>query len=215
MVEGRKGRRGAALKPAVAFDLDNVVVDILESARAAAAAVADIQASAVLDTWLYSSPFTHGDPDVAMRLVTSHDFWQREDILASARPIEGAREALWRLHDAGMLRGYVTRRAERAMGITKAWLEFHGFPGAGLHHVGHHEEMRNYDSCKAETCLRIGATHLVDDSQHEAASALRRAVTPILVDHPLGRAARHAWLLENPGVALARDAVEAVDLLIG
>lgn len=201
------------MKPTVAFDLDNVVVDILEAAREAAAALAGIEIAAVEDTWTYSAPFTHSDAGVAARLATSHDFWQREDILAAAHPIEGAREALWRLQEANMLRGYVTRRADRAMGITKAWLEFHGFPSASLHHVGHSEEMRNYDSCKAEICLRIGATHLVDDSQHEAEAALRRGIVPILVDHPLGRAARHAWLLEHPEVTLARDAVEAVGML--
>lgn len=215
MDQGRRERRSTALRPAVAFDLDNVIVDIVESARSAAAALADVDPGSLIDTGIYATPFTHPDPELASLIVTNHEFWQRDDVLACSKPLPGAREALWRLHDAGMLRGYVTRRAERAMGITRAWLEFYGFPSSGLHHVGHHEEMRNYDSCKAETCLRIGATHLVDDSHREADSAVRRGVVPILVDHPLGRLARQAWQLEHPDVIIVPDASAAVEHLIG
>lgn len=197
----------------VAFDLDNVVVDIVEAAREAVAASAGVPAADIFDTHVYYAPFGHVDANVSRLLATPHEFWQREDVLAAARPLPGAREALVRLHDAGMLAGYVTRRAGRARGITRAWLEIHDMPVVDLHLVGHHEAHRNYEGCKARVCLEIGATHLVDDSQREAEDAVRLGVTPILVDHPLGREARTAWLKLNPGVFLARDAGHAVDHL--
>jgi hypothetical protein len=199
--------------PMVAFDLDNVVVDIVEAAREALAASAGVPASQIFDTHVYYAPFGHVDAAVMPLLATPHDFWQREDVLAAARPLAGAREALVRLHEAGMLAGYITRRAGRARGITRAWLEIHDMPSVDLHLVGHHDARHNHDGCKARVCLDIGATHLVDDSQREAEDALRLGVTPILVDHPLGREARAAWLALNPDVFLARDAGHAVDHL--
>jgi len=213
MDSGRQEGRRPTLKASVAFDLDNVVVDILEAARFAAAASAGIKADDVVDTGIYYAPFHHPRSDIAALLATPHEFWQREDILAAAPPMPGAREALRRLADAGMLTAYVTRRAGKARGITQAWLEIHGMPLVPLHHVGHHEADRNHEACKARTCLDIGATHLVDDSQHEAESALRHGITPILIDHPLGRRARNEWLGSHPGVTIARDAAHAVDML--
>ena len=201
------------MRAGVAFDLDNVVVDILQAARYAAAATAGIPVEAVVDTGIYYAPFHHACGGVAALLATPHEFWQREDILAAAPPMPGARAALMRLANAGMLTAYVTRRAGKARGITQAWLEIHGMPMVPLHHVGHHEADRNNEACKARTCLDIGATHLVDDSQHEAESALRHGITPILIDHPLGREARTEWLVAHPHVILARDAAHAVDIL--
>lgn len=198
----------------VAFDLDNVLFNILEAARSALANDNRIDRSEILDTWIYFAPFTHADPAVAARLVTDHDFWQREDVISSVTPLPGAVEAMKRLDREGMLGGYVTRRPPKAMGITRATLEFNGFPARDLYAVGHDVADRNHDACKAETCIAMGATHLVEDSQHEAASALVRGISPILVDHPLGRALRNEWHELHPRVPLARDAAHAVEMLL-
>ncbi len=200
--------------PTVAFDLDNVVVDILHSARIAAAALAEVDPGEVVDTGIYYAPFAHADPARAALMVTDHDFWQLRDILENARPMDGAVDALWRLSHSGRLRGYVTRRAPDVEDVTRSWIERHGLPPATLRHVGHLEALRNRDACKAEICHAIGATHLVDDSQDEADSALGRGIVPILVDHPLGREAREAWRSRNPQVALVPDAASAVELLL-
>jgi hypothetical protein len=198
----------------VALDLDNVLVDILESARIAVAALAGIEPASLVDTGVYATPFTHPDEEVSRRIVTDHHFWQRDDVMAASRPLPGARDAAVRLADAGVLAGYVTRRSIRARGITAAWLDLHDFPRSEMRFVGHHEAHLNHDACKAEECLALMATHLVDDSQAEAGRALDRGVVPILVDHPLGRVARDEWLRAHPGVAVAPDIAAAVSMLL-
>lgn len=202
------------MKAKVAFDLDNVVVDILESARRTAAAMAGVEHDVILDTWTYATPFSHEDPVVAALIVTDHVFWQKHEILLQATVMEGAVEAIRRLHDAEMLAGYITRRAPNARDLTLEWLRVNGLPDVALHHVGHEDEALNHAMCKADICLEIGATHLVDDSQHEVQRALDKGIIPILVDHPLGRAARMEWLSQRPHVMLARDAVHAVEMLL-
>lgn len=198
----------------VALDLDNVLVDILESARIAVAALAGIDPTSLVDTWVYATPFTHPDESVSRLIVTDHHFWQRDDVMAASRPLPGARDAAMRLANAGILAGYVTRRSLRAKGITGAWLDLHDFPKAEMRFVGHHEADRNNAACKAEECLALKATHLIDDSQAEAGRAVDRGITAILVDHPLGRIARNDWLAANTGVPLATDVAEAVSLLL-
>jgi hypothetical protein len=214
MAPGRQACRGAALIPKVALDLDNVIVDIVESARMAVAVLAGVEPGDLVDTGLYASPFTHPDPEVARLIVTDHDFWQREDVLAGARPLPGARNAVWRLHDAGGLAGYVTRRSIRARGITAAWLDLHDFPAAQMRFVGHHEQHQNHAACKAEECIDLQATHLIDDSQAEAGRAMERGIVAILVDHPLGRIARSHWLADHPGVRLAPDIASAISIIM-
>lgn len=201
-------------KPMVALDLDNVIVDILESARHVISHDVQVSVSEIRDTGVYSAPFTHEDPEIADKVVTSHDFWQRAEVLATATPLPGALQAVNRLDGNGQLVGYITRRSPRAQGITRAWLELQGFPMKPVHFVGHDDADMNQTACKAEICIRIGATHLVDDSQKEAASAIARGVSVILIDHPLGRKARDEWLARHPDITLARDAGHAIDMLI-
>lgn len=198
----------------VAFDLDNVVVDIVAAARDALAAAAGIPAAEIVTTSDYKAPFSHPDAAIRKRLATPHEFWQREDVLAAAKPLPGARRALMDLAEAEMLAAYITRRAPRARGITQAWLEIHDMPTVPLHLVGHHDVLRNGDACKARICRDIGATHLVDDSQHEAERALPFGIAPILVDHPLGRPMRSAWRSMHPEVVMVDDATDAAAWLL-
>lgn len=197
----------------VAFDLDNVVVDILASARMKAAARAGIDARDVLDTHVYAAPFTHPDPSVAALVATDHDFWQDLGMLRAATPMPGAIAALRALAQVDALGAYVTRRAPNAREVTLDWLQRVGAPEAELAMVGHEDADHNHAACKADVCLMLGMTHLVDDSEGEAERAMRRGVSPILVDHPLGRARRTEWLARHPGIPLARDAAHAVQML--
>jgi hypothetical protein len=203
-----------AVKPIVAFDLDNVVVDIIAAAKNVVAAMVSVDPDEIIVTDQYNTPFTHSHPEMAKALVVTHDFWQRDDLLASCVPIEGSLEALWKLYEANQLRAYVTRRSTISKGITDAWLDLHGYPPVHAYHVGHCRKELNYEACKAEICLELGATHLVDDSQKEAQSAITKGVIPVLVDHPLGRSARYEWLKSYPSVGIVKNAAEAVDLLM-
>lgn len=197
----------------VACDLDNVVVDILDSARKAVAASASVEISEIVDTHIYWAPFHHHDEVIAQKLATPHEFWQCTTMLASAPPLPGAINALDRMARFGRLAGYVTRRAPSARTVTLEWIDRNKAPRAPLMMVGHEKSEDNHIACKADICLTIGATHLIDDSQEEAARALARGIIPILIDHPLGREKRYAWLAENPQVALARDITHAVEML--
>lgn len=198
----------------VAFDLDNVVVDILHSATAEMAAATGIPVDEIGMTWNYDSPFTHADPGTAARLLPDNAFWQRENVIMNARPMPGAIDALNTLHRRGMLAGYVTRRAPETRPATLHWLRRGGAPDVPLHTVGHIDRALCHDRCKSDACLAMEATHLVDDNPHEVARVLAASVCAVLVDHPLGRAARRKWHDRNRHVVLVDDAAGAVRHLL-
>lgn len=214
MAEGGRRGRDPAVRARVAFDLDNVVFDIMNAALRVKAADIGIATSDITMTWKYHDPFSHSDPDVHRLLRTDHDFWMRDDMLASCLPLVGAVEALNRLHDAGMLVAYVTRRSGTSRIVTERCLRSAGCPPVTLSMVGDVDAGRNHAVCKARTCLDLGATHLVDDSQSEIASALAEGMRGILVDHPLGREARNQWRRSHASVPLASDAAHAVEMIL-
>ena len=198
---------------AVAVDLDGVVADIVVSARMAAAGNAGIRVEDVVDTGIYWAPFSHPDAALRERLATGHSFWQRADVLEGAPAVPGAITALDRLHASGRLAAYVTRRPPSVRGLTLSWLGRKRAPAVPLLMVGHDDGDRNHLTSKADMCIAIGATMLVDDSHQEVAEALGRGLGALLVDHELGREARHAWRRANPGTPLVHDLDHAVRMI--
>lgn len=197
-----------------AVDVDNVICDTLAGARAAKVRATGIDPRHIVDTFLYGSPFTHGDPAIARLLLTPHSFWTDPEIFIDCPPIPGAADALNRAAGVGRLAAYVTRRSDTLADITVEWLRVHGFPSVPLHFVGHDDEALNHELSKSAACHAAGATHLVDDSQGEAAEALANGIQPILVDHPLGRNERNLWISAHPQVPLAADVSAAIDMLL-
>jgi beta-phosphoglucomutase-like phosphatase (HAD superfamily) len=198
----------------VAFDIDNVLCDIIASAKRILAKDADIPVDEVILTNVYHRPFDHAVPEIAIRMRVDHAFWDREDLLSSCPAMPGAVEAVNRLHDHGMLAAYVTRRPASVRSVTEPWMRAMGFPMVPIYHVGTTDAQTTYEVCKSTVCHRIGATHLVDDHATEIATAKAAGIEVIVVDADIGRDRRMELLAENPGVMVARDAAHAVEMLI-
>lgn len=199
----------------IAFDIDNVLGDIISSARAALARDHGVPVERVVLTGIYHSPFSidDGGGDTLIRL--DHAFWDRDDVLKNSPVIPGAVDAVRRVAEAGSLAGYVTRRPGSVREVTQDWLDRGGFPSAPLHHVGTNDASTTYDLCKSSACRILGATHLVDDHATEIDKARRNGIDVVVVDAEIGRAARHAILEDHPEALLARDVGHAVELLLG
>jgi hypothetical protein len=198
----------------IAFDIDQVLADIIQGARSVLAADLGISPESIVDTFEYSQPFTHGNPDLAARLVVEHSFWDREDLLTTCPVVPGAAEAVRRVHDAGHLAGYITRRPGHVSHLTTGWLAANGFMQAPVHHVGTGDAATNFDRCKSAACKMIGATHLIDDHATEVTTAGAAGICVVVVDTPVGRRERHEALLLRPQTLVARDAAHAVQLLL-
>ena len=194
----------------IAFDIDNVLGDIIASARAVLARDLGVEQDAIVLTNVYWQPFTHEDPVIASALTLDHAFWDRSDVLRGSPPLPRAVEAVTMAHESGNLAGYVTRRPETVRGITQQWLDAHGFPPAPLRHVGTVEVDTKYDTCKSTACREIGATHLIDDHATELSTALAAGIEVVVVDAPIGREARMRALEDNPEAALVDDVHDAV-----
>ena len=199
----------------VAMDLDNCVLDVTQSAHRAIAAELGVPVEEVINTGIYNATFTHADPALAARIVLDHDFWRRRDVLDGVPPMPGAVEALWRLHDAGVLVSYVTRRAPESAELTLASLRAAGCPDVPVHFVGGSSSETAFATCKSEACCLDGATVLLDDSIDEARTALSAGIRVILLDPPVGRVARHAFLAANPHIEHCHDLAAAVERLLG
>lgn len=198
----------------IALDLDNVVVDILVSARESLAADIGVESSTILDTWIYEQPFTHEDPVIREKMTLEHEFWQREDVLLKAPAMRNAVAAVRTLDRFGLLGAYITRRPGKTYDLTARWLEENGLPDKPLYTVGHEQKDLNHESCKADVCISIGATHLIDDSAFEIERAISKGLTGIIVDHPLAKEKRSEWIKLNPRAKVVRDLSHAVDILI-
>lgn len=196
-----------------ALDLDNVIVDIMASARAVTAADHGLAIDAVIETNVYWDPFTHADPDIAERLKPEHSFWDREEVLLGAPMLDGSREAAWRLHDAGLLACYITRRPPSVDSITIRWLRDNGYPDLPVIHVGHTDRELYFNLCKSAACIEYGVTHMVDDQPHEIETLTEAGIRTILVDAPVGREKRREFMASNPHIPVADDLRHAVDLL--
>lgn len=199
----------------IAFDIDNVLGDIISSARAALARDHGLPVTSIGLTGIYHSPFSVDDGSGETLIRLDHAFWDRDDVLTGSPVIGGAVAAVTRVAEAGALAGYVTRRPDSVRGITQDWLDRSGFPVAPLHHVGTNDAATTYDLCKSSACRILGATHLVDDHATEIDKARRNGIDVVVVDADIGRDARHAILADHPEALLARDVSHAVDLLLG
>lgn len=198
----------------IAFDIDNVLGDIVTSARRVLASDLGVAEEEIILTNVYWRPFTHEDPVIADSLVLDHAFWDRRDVLEGSPVLPRAVEAVRMAERAGALAGYVTRRPEAVRAITQAWLDGNGFPKAPLHHVGTDDAGTTYDRCKSTACRIIGATHLIDDHATEITTALSAGIEVVVVDAPVGREARMIALNDNPGTCLVNDAHEAVEHIL-
>lgn len=198
----------------IGSDLDNVIVNILESARAVVANDLNIPIGEIRDTFLYWNPFTHDDPTVAARIQLDHAFWNRPDVLGDSAPVEGSLEAAWRLFDAGLLNCYITRRAPEAAEVTRSWLSDHRFPNLPIEHVGTVASETYYATCKSIACARHGVTHMIDDHAHEAEALMRAGVEVVVVDAPIARIERHEFIGRHPHIRMVGTMSEAAEVLL-
>lgn len=198
----------------IGSDLDNVIVNILESARTVIARDLGLPVEEILDTHKYGNPFSHADPDIAKLINLDHVFWNREDVLFESHPIEGSLDALWRLHDADILACYITRRAPHVSDLTRQWLQAHGYPPVPVEHVGTLSTDTYYATSKSSVCARYNVTHMIDDHALEAESLMRAGIEVILVDAPIAKAERHAFIAKHPHIRMVATAADAVDLLL-
>jgi hypothetical protein len=199
----------------VAVDVDNVLADIVTSARMTLAQDVGVPVDEIILTGAYHRPFGHEDPAIAEKLVLDHAFWDRPEVLLRCPVLPGAREAMWRLHEAGMLAGYVTRRPGAVADLTREWHSAVGMPPAEMRFVGTTDASTTYDQCKSVACREIGATHLIDDHADEFATARAAGVEVIVVDAEVGRRKRMEVLAGHPEAVLVADAAEAVEVILG
>lgn len=197
----------------IGLDLDNVIVDIMASARAVTAADHGLVIEEVIETNVYWDPFTHADPSIAGRLKPDHSFWDREEVLLGAPMLEGSLNAVLRLHVAGLLACYITRRPPSVAALTVRWLLENGYPDLPVIHVGHTDRELYFNLCKSSACIEHGVTHMVDDQPHEIETLMEAGIRTILVDAPVGREKRREFMASNPHVPVATDLKHAVDLL--
>ncbi|AXK43717.1 hypothetical protein [Erythrobacter aureus] len=197
----------------VGLDLDNCVVGIMASAREAMARDLSIPVSDIIETQIYWEPFTHNDPQIAQKLKPDLAFWDREDVLLGAPALPDAIEAAHRLHDAGLLACYITRRPNAVAHLTQQWLDHRSAPPVPTFHVGSTDKDDYFAQCKSHACKKLGVTHMVDDQPHEACSLSEAGINVILIDAPIGRANRHEFIAANPHIPVAANLPLAVDLL--
>lgn len=195
-------------------DLDNVIIAIIESARRLMAADLGIPLAEIEETNIYWDPFTHADPAIAEKLKPSFAFWNREELLTGCEPLPGAHEAAWRLYDANLLACYITRRPPDVAHLTTAWLKAHCMPPVPVEHVGAAAGETYFGTCKSTICRRYGVTHMIDDHAGEADMLAKAGIEVILVDAPIGQAARHEFLASHPHIRIAPDVMGAAKLLL-
>jgi hypothetical protein len=198
----------------VAIDVDNVLADIISSARLTLAEDLGIDASDIVLTNAYHQPFGHPDPAVAARLVIEHAFWDRPEVLSRCPVIPGSLDAVLRLEDHGILAGYVTRRPAAVRGLTEEWMASSGFPDRPRRFVGTTDAGTAYDTCKSIACRELGATHLVDDHADEFSTARAAGIEVVVVDADIGRDRRMEALRDHPDAILVASMAQAADLLI-
>lgn len=195
----------------VALDLDHCVVDLASQARAVLAADLGVPVDEIYETYVYHTCFAHADPEINARISLDHSFWEREEIMAGAHPMPGAVDAVWRIHKAGRLRAFVTRRSPTLASVTLNWLRRQRLPNVKAHFVGHNDPALAYAHCKTHACRASGATMMVDDSPAEIARVVDGGLGAILIDAPVGRAARHAFLAARPDILCLPSLVEVAD----
>ena len=199
----------------IGLDLDNVIVDIMASARSVMASDHGLALEEVIETHVYWDPFTHEDDEIAPLLKPQHSFWDRKEVLMGAPVLPGAQEAVLDLNRANLLACYITRRPPLVERHTLQWLKNHGFPVLPVVHVGHTDKSLYFNQCKSSACIEHGVTHMVDDQPHEIESLHAAGIETILVDAPVGRVKRHEFMQQNPHIRVATDIRQAAEILFG
>lgn len=170
----------------VALDIDAVLCDLLGSCRHTCADYLGVPADELTMGENYWLPYEHADAALTDRLRTAmFEMWTRPETILRAQPVTGGLKLATTLAAAGRLKSYITRRPPEVDQLTARWLAEHGFPldGVELHHVGGTNE------CKSVTARAVGAELLIDDSVHEATSALGNGLHVVMVAMPYNRAA--------------------------
>jgi hypothetical protein len=171
---------------AVALDIDAVLCDLVGGCRATCAEFLGVAPEELSLGDNYYVPWEHKDPALTARLApVMLDMWSRERTILGAMPVAGGLALASTIAAAGRLRSYITRRPPEVDFLTARWLREHGFPldGVELHHVG------GTNACKSVTARAVGAELLIDDSVHEATSALANGMHVVMVAMPYNRAA--------------------------
>gem|GEM_PF-5192256 len=168
----------------VALDIDAVLCDLIGSCRHTAAEYLGVPEHELTFGGDYFTPYHHDDPALVEKLRGAMwELWSREDTILRALPVPGGRDLAAALAGEGRLASYITRRPPQVDRLTARWLETHGFPldGVELHHVG------GTNACKSVTARAVHAEVLVDDSVHEAISALANGMHVVMVAMPYNR----------------------------
>lgn len=198
----------------VGLDIDNVILDIMTSAKLVKANDIGIDPEEIIETGIYFDPFSHENPDVREKLKLTHCFWDREEVLLGSPPLKGAINAVKQLHNAGLLSCYITRRPPQVERLTRASLAMHEAPEAPVVHVGNIEKSQYYAKCKSTVCIKYGITHMVDDQPTEVDALTNAGIKAIIVDAPIGREARGKYLTTRPNIPVARDLGHAASMIL-
>ena len=170
----------------VALDIDAVLCDLVGSCRFTCADYLGVPADELRDGLDYYLPYEHPDPALTDRLrAAMFEMWTRPETILRALPVAGGLALASTLAAERRLKSYITRRPPQVDQLTARWLAEHGFPldGVELHHVG------GSNACKSVTARAVGAELLIDDSVHEATSALANGMHVVMVAMPYNRAA--------------------------
>ena len=196
----------------VSFDIDNVLADIVSTARNVLEEDMGLAPGTIEIIDFYDSPFQiKGDKTP---ISVDHSFWNDERIISGCQVFPRAVEAMKLADEAGIHAGYITRRPASTEEATAAWLPSVGLPQKIVVHVGTEDAETTFDMCKSEACSAIGATHLVDDHADEFQSAHAAGISMVVVDAFIGRAKRRQILKSYPSVPLVTDAWAAVQHLL-
>jgi phosphoglycolate phosphatase-like HAD superfamily hydrolase len=198
----------------VAVDVDNVLADIIASAKMTLAEDLGLPVDEIVMTGIYHRPFGHPDPAIDAKLKLDHAFWDRPEVILRCPVLPGALDAMHRLDRAGVLAGYVTRRPGAVRETTRQWHAAVGLPHAEMRFVGTTDAATTYAQCKSVACAEIGANYLIDDHADEFATARAAGVEVIVVDAEIGRDRRIEVLSHHPDAILVTCASHAVDVLL-
>lgn len=170
----------------VALDIDAILCDLIGACRYTCADYLGVTPDELVPGTNYFLPYEHPDPALTDRLrPVMFEMWTRPETILRALPVEDGLTLAATIAAEGRLKSYITRRPPEVDRLTARWLAEHGFPldGVELHHVG------GTNACKSVTARAVGAELLIDDSVHEATSALANGMHVVMVAMPYNRTA--------------------------
>lgn len=184
-----------------AFDIDGVICCTREAHKAA---LEEELGVLLLDGGDYESfGFWHPDSFVMERVrEVALDLWRRPTVF-TGDVASGAR-LLHSLACRGAFAGYVTRRHSKLYTDTLGWLSRHDFPLKANGHyallseppIRRHRQLLHMDhdaTSKTGAARTLGATHLIEDSPHEAWNAARDGMNVIVLRKPYNAAFEAKW----------------------